>query len=254
MITKEPKDWKDLQNKVNLILNDIGLNSQKEVILNTPRGNVEIDVYATDPKSVDEIKYIIECKNWNNKIPQTVIHSFITIMNETGGNIGYIISKEGFQKGAIEYSTSTNIRLFSYIQFQEHYLKLWYKNSFAKSIYTISSDLTSYTEPINSRRSKYQEKLSSNGAKKFNSLVDKYSNFALMLMVIGSNSYDTTFLKEKNIFFSIGEIKTAVFDSLKMKLVAKNYQDLLIELVEIIEFSISEFIEIFGKNIFFDEN
>ena len=129
MITKEPKDWRDLQDKVNSILNDIGLNSKKEVNLKTPRGTVEIDVYAIDPKSIDKIKYIIECKNWNNKIPQTIIHSFITIMNETGGNIGYVITKKGFQKGAIEYSNNTNIRLFSYIQFQEHYLKIWYNLS-----------------------------------------------------------------------------------------------------------------------------
>ncbi|TXN38143.1 restriction endonuclease [Flagellimonas hymeniacidonis] len=254
MITKEPKDWQDLQNKVNLILNDIGLNSNKEVELKTPRGTVEIDVYAIDPKSIDKIKYIIECKNWNKKVPQTVIHSFTTIMNETGGNIGYIISKKGFQKGALEYSNSTNIRLFSYVEFQEHYLMLWYEKSFAKSIYEVSSDLISYTEPINSRRFKYQEKLTEKRAEKFNILLDKYSNFAMMLILIGSNSYESIFSKEKNTFFSIEKIKVTVFDLLKIKLEADNFQDLLMELNVIIEDSISEFNALFGKNIFADKN
>jgi len=117
MITEEPTNWKDLQDKVNFILNGVGLKSEKEVSLNTPRGSVVIDVYVLDPKSVDQIKYIIECKNWNNSIPQTVVHSFTTVMNETGDNIGYIISKKGFQKGTLEYSDNTNIKLFSYNQF-----------------------------------------------------------------------------------------------------------------------------------------
>lgn len=254
MITKEPKNWKDLQNKVNLILNDIGLDSKTEFKLNTPTSKIEVDVYAIDPKSVDKIKYIIECKNWNKNIPQHVIHSFITTMNATGGDIGYIISKKGFQKGAIESVNYTNIRLFSYNEFQEHYLMLWYKKSFAKRIYEISSDLISYTEPINSRRFKCQEKLTNIKAEKFDHLLDKYSDFATMLICIGSNSFERRFSKEKNTFFSVEEIKVIVFDSLKIRLKSENFQDLLIELKGIIEDSVSEFNIIFGKNIFTNQN
>lgn len=111
MIVKEAQDWKDLQNKVHFILESIGLSVGKEVPVSTPRGSIEIDVFAIDPNSVDKIKYVIECKHWNTIIPQQVIHSFTTVMHETGANIGYIISKKGFRT---ERLIMHQIRIFAY--------------------------------------------------------------------------------------------------------------------------------------------
>src|SRR5690606_5627127 len=145
MITKEPKDWKDLQNKINFILNAIGLNSQTEVLIKTTRGSIELDVLAIDEKSLDKIQYVIECKNWNKKIPQSVIHSFLTVMNETGGNIGYIISKKGFQKGAFEHTNFTNIKLFTYDEFQNQYFKIWYEKYFLEELLKINKPLQKFT-------------------------------------------------------------------------------------------------------------
>jgi restriction system protein len=260
MITSEPKDWKDLQDKVNFILTGVGLISEKEANLKTPRGTVEIDVYAFDPNSVDEIKYIIECKNWNNTIPQTVIHSFTTVMNETGGNIGYIISKKGFQKGAKEYVENTNIKLFSYIQFQEHYFDLWYRRYFAKEIYKYCFSLVSYTEPINSRRFRHQESFNENKEKTFNELSDKYSLFSFFLMTIASCSLSgisnkllytpNIFSKEKLDTLTLEQIKGAINESLGITIKSNNFTDLLIELKKIIDVGTNEFIAIFGKNIF----
>ena len=48
-------DWKDLQNKVGLLFNQIGLEAEIEKKIETPRGEVEVDVFAIDPNSVDKI-------------------------------------------------------------------------------------------------------------------------------------------------------------------------------------------------------
>lgn len=112
-----PSTWQELQINVNQILLEIGLESEIGKTIETPRGNVEIDVYAIDTKSVDRIKYIIECKNWANAIPQSVVHAFTTIMHESGGNIGYIISQKGLQSGAESYTKNTNIRGLTYLEF-----------------------------------------------------------------------------------------------------------------------------------------
>lgn len=92
MIYSEPKDWRDLQNKVCLLLSQCGFKAETEKTIKTPRGEVEIDVYAIDPRSIDRISYVIECKNWSNPVNQSVIHAFTTVMNETGSNIGYLLS------------------------------------------------------------------------------------------------------------------------------------------------------------------
>lgn len=114
-----PLTWQDLQTNVNQILHEIGLQSEIGKIIETPRGRVEIDVYAIDINSVDKIKYIIECKNWTNAIPQSVVHSFTTVMHETGGNIGFIISQKGLQSGAEGYTKNTNIKGLTYLDFQK---------------------------------------------------------------------------------------------------------------------------------------
>ena len=116
LIFSEPVDWRDLQNKVCLLLSQSGFEAEIEKVISTPRGEVEIDVFAVDPRSIDKITYVVECKNWCVPVNQSVIHAFTTVMSEIGSNIGYIVSKAGFQNGAIRYTNHTNIKLFSFIE------------------------------------------------------------------------------------------------------------------------------------------
>ncbi len=108
------------------MFNEIGLNAEVGKVLPTPRGKVEIDVYAVDENSVDKIRYIAECKNWLTAIPQSVVPSFTSVMHEVGGNIGHIISRKGLQAGAIEYTKNTNIVGLTYEGFQRRYFSVWY--------------------------------------------------------------------------------------------------------------------------------
>jgi hypothetical protein len=180
----EPNDWKILQDGVCRIFNEIGLNAETDKEITTPRGKVFLDVYAIDPGSVDNIQYIVECKNWNRPINQNVIHSFITVIHEVGANIGYIISKSGFQKGAIECLRNTNIKAFTFKAFQKHYLKIWIDRYFYKKISDISDSLIQYTEPFNSYRDRHIETLSDTRRRKFFELYEKYSVFGIVLASI----------------------------------------------------------------------
>ncbi len=119
-----PENWQDLQTGVQRIFRNVGLFAEVEVDLETPRGSVNVDVLATDVRSVDKIRYIVECKNWGSSIPQTVVHSFTTVMHETGANIGFIISKHGLQQGAKQYTQNTNIIGMTYLEFQKGILRL----------------------------------------------------------------------------------------------------------------------------------
>lgn len=250
MIYSNISDWKDLQNKVCELLNDVGLIAEKEKTINTPRGNIELDVYAIDPLSIDKIKYVIECKNWNNKVPQTVIHSFTTVMAETGGNIGYIISKKGFQSGSLEYVKSTNIKLFNFEEFQNHYLEMWLNKVFYTKIYTLTEYLSGYTEPINNRREKYVAQLITSNKKAFLKLYEYYQPLSIILLT-ASNSENRIF--RKGMTKEILELKYFVHffkQEYNITIKSKNYTQLLIELEEIINSVTEEFNTVFGKNIF----
>ena len=69
---------------------------------------------------------ICECKYWKYKVPQNVIFSFRTIIQEIGANKGIVIAENGFQKGAYENAKHTNIELKTWsefaLQFKNKYL------------------------------------------------------------------------------------------------------------------------------------
>jgi hypothetical protein len=90
-----PRRWRDLQHGIARILNELGLRVEIEKKVVTPRGSVELHVFAVDEASVDNITYVIECKNWSRSVNQSIVHSFTTVMHEVGAHIGFIVSKRG---------------------------------------------------------------------------------------------------------------------------------------------------------------
>jgi len=122
-----PQDWRDLENSVADILRECGMAVQQQIHLSLPRGAVDIDVMAEDTDHGITHRIICECKNWRTNVPQEKVHAFRTIMQETGANRGYIISRTGFQAGAHEAAHATNIELVTYAEFQERYFEKWLK-------------------------------------------------------------------------------------------------------------------------------
>lgn len=257
MIFDDPKNWQDLQEKVSTILNQVGFDSTTNKVIKTPRGEVEIDVYAVDPYSIDKIIYVIECKNWQAKIPQTIIHSFTTVMSETGANVGYIISKEGFQKGAYDYTNYTSIINLTFKEFQNKYSKMWAGNYFNFEIKQHSDSLIQYTEPINSRRERFFSGLGTEEKKIFIMLKEKYFLFASLLNLTCQNvrrkglqhvSFEAQALTEIEEFKGLLEVHSGV------KFTSTCYAELLTELKMVIQNITNEFNTIFGKDIFADYN
>lgn len=169
-----PKNWQDLQTGVQRILRNVGLSAEVEVDLKTPRGSVNVDVFAIDLRSLDKIKYIVECKNWNTAVPQSVVHLFTTVMHETGANIGFIVSKYGLQSGAEQYTKNTNIIGLTYLEFQQRYFEAWWKRYFCPRIGDAADRVLQYTEEFNQRRDNAYESLSPEKQKIFSQLKYQY--------------------------------------------------------------------------------
>lgn len=166
----QPVSWQDLQFGVQRIFRNLGLRAEVEVDLETPRGSVNVDVLATDIRSLDKITYIVECKNWGNTIPQSVVHSFTTVMHETGANVGFIISKHGLQNGAKRYTKDTNITGMTYLEFQQRYFDAWWRRYFCPRIGDAADEPLQYVEPVNCKRDREYAKLSPKAQKRFSQL------------------------------------------------------------------------------------
>ncbi len=126
IIEHEPCIWQELQEFVAQILNDCGYQTETEKTIETVRGKVEIDVYAEKTTGFQS-RVLCECKYWEGNIPQTVIHSFRTVVGDYGASQGFVISKNGFQKGAYEAVFRSNVSLLSWNEFLEKFEIEWLK-------------------------------------------------------------------------------------------------------------------------------
>lgn len=74
LTTSQPKDWKDLQNRVAEILKECNFNVEIEKKAETAREKVELDIFAEEKIKGRKYSIACECKYWQANIPQNIIH------------------------------------------------------------------------------------------------------------------------------------------------------------------------------------
>lgn len=141
---RTPLDWKELQNEVAKIFMESGFKTVIEETIETVRGNVEIDVFAEKSEGVNTT-ILCECKFWESNVPQNVVHSLRTIVNDFGASHGLIISKNGFQSGAFKAIGNSNIKLLTYDEFQDKFLDDWLKNVIKRN-FEMGQELIPFTQ------------------------------------------------------------------------------------------------------------
>ena len=147
ILTNEtPNSWKDLQDKVCKYLNQAGYHAVSPKTIETVRGSVEVDVIVT---SDDELlkQFVCECKYWENPVPKEKIHAFRTVVQDSGSMLGLFISKNGFQKGAIEAASCSNVILKDWKGFLDLLANQWLKNR-SEEVLRLSYPLSVYTDPL----------------------------------------------------------------------------------------------------------
>jgi len=141
-----PINWEDLQNRVCLLLNQAGYFATSPKTIDTARGKVEVDVYATSESELIK-QFICECKFWNTPVPKEKVHAFRTVVNDSGSMLGIFISKSGYQSGAYEAAYCSNVLLKNWEGFIKLIEKQWIANQTVK-IKRIAQPLSVYTDPL----------------------------------------------------------------------------------------------------------
>lgn len=121
----EPTNWGELQNYVGQMFNECGFHTEVSKVVDLVRGQKEIDVYTQDNKSEYKPIILVECKFWTKPVSQETVHSFRTVVTDFGANLGFIVSKNGFQSGSYEAAKSTNIRLVTLKELELEYYSKW---------------------------------------------------------------------------------------------------------------------------------
>jgi hypothetical protein len=86
--------------------------------IKTVRGTVNVDVYAEDVTQTPSAVCLCECKHWSTAVSKDVVHAFRTVVSDFGASWGFLISSGGFQSGAIEAATYSNVRLQTWEEFE----------------------------------------------------------------------------------------------------------------------------------------
>lgn len=146
--SKIPADWRGLQDETARILRECGFTVEVEKTVQTARGSVELDVYAEEVVDGRRYSIICECKHWQARVPQTVVHGFRTVVGDIGANLGLIVSSSGFQSGADAAATLTNTKLVTWSEFQAEFEQTWLKRYLQPTVAERCDPLLTYTEPL----------------------------------------------------------------------------------------------------------
>ena len=248
-----PRNWRSLQNEVCRLFNEIGLTAETEVPLKTPRGTVTVDVFAVDNSSVDKIQYIVECKNWADAIPQTVVHSFTSVMHESGANIGFIVSKYGLQSGAIQYTKSTNINGMTYEDLQKRYFNVWWQKHFCVKAADAAEYVNQYVEPFNAWRERFVSELPSEVLTQFRELQARYAAFGMLMWLMDIGSVVPQYAGDAPPNIEQYKSKLSGIIGSEFSFRSEFFRDLLSEVCAKLQDIEQQFNSIFGRNIFHRE-
>ncbi len=252
-----PVEWHELQVKVEQIYKECGFETEIDKNVSLARGSVDVDVYAEDRSNDPVATYICECKLWNNsRIPRSVVHSFRTVISDSGANFGIIISAEGFQSGAIEAAGNSNVLLFTFSQFQNQYIERWWEYYAFPIIHEAVGPLIEYTEPVNSRVSKAFKELNDRRKKRFLELRELYELSSLFITAFSMSPPGNPFLSSDTIYPTLPIVENLrnntdkLFAKLPNEIVeTETLREFVVVLLDYIRKGIDLFDDVFGKRI-----
>ncbi len=145
VFNKEAKNWKQFQKQIAAFFGECGYLSENEKSVELVRGKKAIDTKVQVRNEFD-LLVLVECKYLNKPVNQEVVHAFRTVMQDSGANVGYIVSRKGFQSGAKDAIVKTSIKLRTIDELIEDFFKVW-KINLAKKYSDLSNNLFPYWDP-----------------------------------------------------------------------------------------------------------
>ncbi|MPW45211.1 restriction endonuclease [Acinetobacter guerrae] len=108
------KDWYDFQERIAHHFRGLGVQAVTNKTIKGVRTDHDLDIYVTSKYLGTNIKWIVEAKYWQTKIPKEKVLALRTIVDDIGADKGFIISQVGFQSGSKEAALNSNIELLTF--------------------------------------------------------------------------------------------------------------------------------------------
>jgi hypothetical protein len=108
-----PQDWQQYQEDAAAFFRSLGFAAEVNHAIKGVRSNHQIDVYVAFEKWGMRHTWIVECKKHARPVTKADVETLKTIVSEVGASLGFLLSESGFQSGAIDAASKTNIILSS---------------------------------------------------------------------------------------------------------------------------------------------
>jgi hypothetical protein len=110
---RAPRNWRAYQERVATFFRSLGLEATADLTVEGIRTTHAIDVFVKSFHVGFDVVWIVECKHWAKKITKLHVLALRQIVTDVGADRGILLSERGFQSGAVEAATLTNVRVTS---------------------------------------------------------------------------------------------------------------------------------------------
>jgi restriction system protein len=108
--------WKRYQEEAAEFFRSLGLHASTDVTLQGIRTKHDIDVLVKSSHVGFEITWLVECKCWQTPVSKLHVLALREIVADLGADRGILLAEAGFQSGAIEAATLTNVHVTSILE------------------------------------------------------------------------------------------------------------------------------------------
>jgi restriction system protein len=112
-------DWKDYQEEAATFFRTLGLSAETDVRIQGTRTAHDVDVVVKSVHVGFDITWLVECKHWKTPVSKLHVLGLRQIVIDLGADRGILLSEAGFQSGATEAASLTNVQLTSLAALRE---------------------------------------------------------------------------------------------------------------------------------------
>ncbi len=105
--------WRDYQEETAQFFESLGLEATTDKAVQGVRTSHKVDVFVKSQHVGFDVTWIVECKQWTSRVTKLHVLALREIVTDLGADRGILLSEAGFQSGAFEAATLTNVRLTS---------------------------------------------------------------------------------------------------------------------------------------------
>lgn len=105
--------WHDYQERSAYYFRLLGMNATVDEHLRGVRGEHDVDVVVRTCQAGIKQIWIVECKLWRRRVGKLYVNALANVVQDVGADKGILLSESGFQSGAVESASCSNITLTS---------------------------------------------------------------------------------------------------------------------------------------------